>query len=206
MRGMTAMSAERKSIRRASQGSGLVVRPVLAAGLSFLEVARAEPVRVAELSAWIRSWLVGPGLMPMPGNVFEPGTGIVPLGTGTSGPFAAALDARLSRLLGVSRVRVAFALGGLVASPSDDRFLSAAIFTGRVERAAGDRGVTWRPSPKMSDRLSDMALAFFAADALSNREEYDACLCVCDVCGQVELQPGRLSRTRCLQHEHAQET
>jgi hypothetical protein len=195
------MSAERKSSRRASQQSGVVVRPLLAAGLGFLEVARAEPARVADLAGWMRRWVVAPGLMPMPGNVFEPGTGIVPLGTGTSGPFAAALDLRVSRLLTVSRVRVAVSLGGLLASPSDDRFLSAAIFTGRVERASGDRGAAWRAAPKVTDRLSDIVLGLFAADVLSNREEYDACLCVCDLCGRVALQPGRLSRTRCEQHE-----
>jgi hypothetical protein len=197
------MVAQRNGIRRASQGSGPVVRPVLAAGLAFLEVARADHVRGPDLVGWFRRWLVAAGTMAMPGNVFEPGTGIVPLGMGTSGPFSDALDLRLSRVLGVSRVRIAVLLGGLLASPCDDRFLTAAVFTGRVERASGDGEPGWRATPKVSDRLSDIALSLFAADALSNREEYDHALCVCDVCGRVWFEQGRLLRTLCPQHEGA---
>jgi hypothetical protein len=170
---------------------------MLAAGMAFLEVARAEPVRGADLMGWFRRWLVAAGTMAMPDNVFEPGTGIVSLAMGSSGP----MDLRLARILGVSRVRIAVMLSGLLASPSDDRFLTAAVFTGRVERAPGDGGPGWHPTPKVSDRLSDIALSLFAADALSNRDEYDSALCVCDVCGRVWFERGRLSRTLCEQHQ-----
>jgi hypothetical protein len=180
-----------------------MVRPGLAAGLAFLEVAQAEPVRGADLAAWFRRYLVASGTMTMPGNVFEPGTGIVPLGMGTSGPFANALDLRLSRIIGVSRIRVAVSLAGLLASPCDDRFLNAAVFTGRVERASVDGQQGWRATPKVTDRLSDIALALFAADALSHREEYESGLCVCDVCGQVWMEPGRVPRSLCPQHERS---
>jgi hypothetical protein len=180
-----------------------MVRPGLAAGLAFLEVARAEPVRGADLAGWFRRYLVAPGTMTMPGNVFEPGTGIVPLALGTSGPSAGALDLRLARIIGVSRIRVAVSLAGLLASPCDDRFLTGAVFTGRVERASGDGEPGWRATPKVTDRLSDIALAMFAADALSHREDYDTGLCVCDVCGRVWLEQGRMPRSLCEPHERS---
>jgi hypothetical protein len=204
VRGMYEMVAHRDGVRRAPRSSGQMVRPGLAAGLAFMEVAQAEPVRGADLAAWFRRYLVAPGTMTMPGNVFEPGTGIVPLGMGTTGPFSNALDLRLSRIIGVSRVRVAVSLAGLLASPCDDRFLNTAVFTGRVERASGDGGEPgWRPTPKVTDRLSDIALSLFAADALSHREEYESGLCVCDVCGQVWMEPERVPRSLCPQHERS---
>jgi hypothetical protein len=201
------MSAERQEIEGYAGGSGVVVRPVLAAGLAFLdlavEAARAAKIRGGDITAWLKAWLVNPGLMPMPPTVQEPGAGTVAVGTASSGAWATGTDARLCRIVAAASGRVTLTLGGMLASPVDDRFLSAAIHSGRVTRTSGERGPTWRASPSITDRLSDVVLSLFAADALSNRDEYDACLCVCDVCGKVALRPGQLARTRCEEHEES---
>jgi hypothetical protein len=197
------MAPERDAREEPSHTSGVVVRPVLSAGLAFVDAARAETLHVRELTRWLQAWLVGPGLMDMPATLHEPGAGTISLPPGSSGAWGMALDARLARIVAAARVRIAVTLSGLVASPVDDRFLAAAIFAGRVERTSGEHGSTWRSTPKATDRLSDVVLSLFAADALSNREEYDACLCVCDVCGRITFRPDALARTRCDLHEES---
>ncbi len=141
----------------------------------------------------------------MPATVSEPLVGTAALGSAISGAWAAGTDARIVRIVAAARARVAATLGGLLAAPVDDRFLSAAIFSGRVQRSTGTtsgraRG-SWLPRPAVADRLSDIVLAVVAADVLSNRDEYDDCLCVCDLCGLVSLDARQLSRTRCEEHE-----
>jgi len=197
------MSPERDAREPSSHTSGVVVRPVLSAGLAFVDAARTETLHARELSRWLHQWLVVPGLMEMPSTLHEVGAGTVSLGSGSSVAGAAASDARLSRIVVAARARITVTLGGLIASPVDDRFLAAAIFARRVERTSGEHGATWRATPKGADRLSDVVLSLFAADALSNREEYDACLCVCDVCSRITFRPDALARFRCDLHEES---
>lgn len=194
------MAPERDDLEVPSSASGVVVRPVLSAGLAFVDAARGGSLHARELTRWLQAWLVTPGLMVMPTTVHEVGAGKITLGAG-SGAWDVALDQRLTRIVTAARARIVETLGGLVANAVDDRFLAAAIFAGRVERTSGDHGATWRAMPKPTDRLSDLVLSLFAADALSNREEYDACLCVCEVCDRIVFRPGALARTRCELHE-----
>lgn len=193
------MAAQRDGFEESPPCSRIGVRPILGAALAFLDAARAESLDAAALTAWIQASLVGPGLMPMPATVQEPGSGTIALATGPS-PWAAAVEVRLARVVSAARVRVGVTLSGLIASPADDCFLTAAIFAGRVVRASGERGATWQPAPRASDRLSDVVLSLFAADALAHREEYDACLCVCAVCSRVALKALAPVRTRCEAH------
>jgi hypothetical protein len=202
---MTRLMAERDDLECGRLASGVMVRPLLAAGLAFVDGARVESFHSRELSAWLKAWLVLPGLMAMPTTVSEPSVGTVALGSAISGAWAAGTDARLVRIVAAARARVTATLAGLVATPVDDRFVAAAIFSGRVQRSSGSnsgraRG-SWLPKPAATDRLSDIVLSVFAADVLSNRDEYDASLCVCDVCGRVALDPTRLSSTLCEEHE-----
>jgi hypothetical protein len=205
--GMTCkMGQDRQGSGPRSNVSGVLVRPLLAAGLAFFDVATAEPFHAHALVDWFDESLVRPGIMPLPTSVHEPGAGMVTLAAMSdsrtaSGVLANALEARLGRIVTAARVRVATTLGGLLAIPSEDRFFAAAIFAGRVERTSGNRGSGWRPTPTSAERLSDVVLSLFVADALANREEYDACLCVCRTCGRVALRPGVLDRTRCRVHE-----
>src|SRR4051812_18295920 len=128
MRMERTMAARRDDGERMSHevavASAPLTRPALAAALSFLDTSRSEAFHVPDLTAWLHTWLVTPALMPMPASVFEPGPGIAPLGPAPSGPFALGVDARLARVVGVTRVRIAMCLGGLLAAPCDDRFLT----------------------------------------------------------------------------------
>lgn len=178
-------------------GSGVVVRPSLSAGLCFMESARTDALRLSELIAWMDRRLVEPGHMPAPTSVQEPGIGTVSLAAPPNGVWPGSLEARAARIVATARVRVAMTLGGLIATPVDDRFLSAAIFAGRVHREAA----AWKPSLRGDERLSDIVLSLFAADVLTQREDYDAKLCVCEACGRVWFEVDAPTRTRCAQHE-----
>jgi hypothetical protein len=193
------MAPQRDGFLDPPPGSRIGVRPTLGAALAFLDAARAESMNAADLVHWLQASLVGPGLMPMPGTVQEPGAGTVALAP-SPGPWAAAVETRLGRVVATARVRIGITLSGLLAKPADDRFLAAAIFAGRVARTSGARGSVWQAAPRASDRLSDVVLSLFAADVLSHREEYDACLCVCAVCNRVALRAGALVQTRCGEH------
>ncbi len=97
-----------------------------------------------------------------------------------------------------ARLRVSLSVQGLIATPPDDRFLTSAIFAGRVDRA-----VRWTPKLKGTERLSDIVLALLGADVLTHRDEYDAALCVCAICGHIALSRNAENRTRCAQHATA---
>ncbi len=200
------MAPARDAFGAPSNASGVLVRPLLAAGLAFVDAATADALHARELVAWFSRWLVDPGTMPAPASVHEPGAGMVSLAAvaesrSASGVLAEALETRLGRIVATARVRVGVTLGGLLTTPVDDRFLAAAIFAGRVQRTSGDQGSGWRATPKGTERLSDVVLSLFAADALANREEYEACLCVCGVCSRVAFRPGEVDRTRCPLHD-----
>jgi len=178
-------------------GSGVVVRPSLSAGLCFMESARTDSLRLRELIAWMDRHLVEPGHMPAPASVQEAGVGSVSLAAPPGDVWPGMLEARAARIVATARVRVAMTLSGLIAQPADDRFLSAAIFCGRVQREAA----AWQPNLRGDERLSDVVLSLFAADVLTQREDYDAKLCVCDACGRVWFAVDAATRTRCGQHE-----
>jgi hypothetical protein len=153
--------------------------------MMFMNAAPAGDVGVAELTAWLRTNLVEPGFMPSPVAVREPDVGTVSLVEPPAEAWAASIDARAGRIAAVAQERVSAALLGLVAHPVDDRFLSAAIFSGRVRRASADGVVIWRPSLLGTERLSDIVLALLAADALTHRDDYESQLRSCESCGQV---------------------
>jgi hypothetical protein len=180
--------------------SGVLVRPLLSAGLAFMDAVPKGAFRIRDAVAWFDSYLVVPGFMPRPATIQEPAAGVVPVGEASSGGWVTSLETRMGRVANTARTRVALVLGGLCARPRDDRFLAGTIAAGRVSRMSGDRGPSWRPSPVPADRLSDVVLSVFVADILANREEYDDNLCVCDLCARVSLTPGAEIRNRCEQH------
>jgi hypothetical protein len=178
--------------------SRVLVRPALAASLAFLDAAHDDALRARELTAWFTAHLVKPGIMAMPATVQEPGVGVVSLRDLPSGAWAPAFEGRLREIVRAARLRISLALQGLLATPPDDRFLSAAIFAGRV-----DRGAHWRLRLNGTERLSDIVLAVLAADVLAHREEYEATLCVCAICGRISFSRGAGARTRCANHVSA---
>jgi hypothetical protein len=179
----------------------MIMRSSLAAGMSFMNAARDEGFGYAELVSWFEQFLVEPGLMPMPTSVQEPGVGTIMLEGAPNSAWAASREARAGRIVSTARVRIAVQLAGLVATKVDDRFLAAAIFAGRVQRVSGDHGASWRAQPTADERLSDIVLSVFAADALTHRDDYERELCVCDVCGRVRFAKDTSARTRCPQHQ-----
>jgi hypothetical protein len=160
-----------------------------------MEGARDESLDARALAAWFEAHLVKPGFMSMPSTVQEPGVGVVSLRDLPTGAWAPAFEERLRGILRAARVRVSLSLQGLLATPVDDRFLTAAIYAGRVDRSS-----EWRPKLKGTERLSDVVLAMLAADILTHRDEYDGALGVCTICGEISLSRTAPSRTRCLQH------
>lgn len=177
--------------------SGAIVRPALAAGLSFMEMSAAESLRLVDLVAWIDDHLVEPGLMPMPRAVQEPAVGSVSITTQPAEAWTMSIDGRVTRIVHAARERVAAAMLGLVAQPVDDRFLNANIFAGRVHRATTDRGTGWQPKLTGNERLGDIVLALFAADVLGHREDYERGLAICEECGRMCFGPTAAMGTHC---------
>ncbi len=191
------MAAARR-ITDPSPASRRAGRTALVAGLGFMALTGDERTRFGDLVTWLADYVVGPGLAPSPVSAHEPSVGSVNFEEVPSRPGGpgGARDKRAGRIVGTARVRVAMRLSGLLARPPDDRFLAEAIFAGRVQRAGG----VWSAAVAPDERLSDLVLALFAADVLSHREDYDARLCVCEICGDVSLRDDAETRTRCAQH------
>src|SRR5687768_3491111 len=101
-------------------------RTALLAGLTFVEgVARGWGF--TEVSSWIHEHLVLPGRMARPSALREPPIGTVSLSVDPrTGAGVGSLE-EVPKLLQGARTRVAATLRGLIAKPSDDRFLRAAI-------------------------------------------------------------------------------
>lgn len=173
-------------------------RRALAAGLEFLEAGAAPGWGVRGVRDWFTEHLVDPGHMRRPVVITEPGAGSITL----HGSDAESLtsSANLPRLLAGARIRIISALRGLNASPTDDRFLSAAIFAGRVQRLRTRSESHWVPQPEPTAPLSGIVLSLFAVDLLSHRDEYEKHLCVCDVCDRVTFQDSALLRKSCPDH------
>ena len=188
------------SDRTPPPGSRVMLRPALTAALAFVDGAQDGTLRGPQLAAWFATHLVKPGIMPMLATIQEPGVGVVSMRDMPSGPWATAFEEQLRVIVRAARLRISLALQGLLSTPPDDRFLSAAIFAGRVERGALGRGSHWQTKLKGTERLSDIVLAILAADVLSHRDEYDGALCVCAICGRISLSRQSTTRTRCADH------
>jgi hypothetical protein len=173
---------------------GSAERRALLGGISFLELTDAGQLDVAGLASWFEEHVVATGCMPRLSVVLEPPAGTVALRPAVGAVATAAAD--LPRILTTARLRVLEALRGLIASPSDDRFLRASIFLGRVRREEG----RWVARPEPTAPLSGVVLSLFAVAILSERSFYDRQMCVCDTCGRVsfDAQPG--FRRSCSTH------
>lgn len=173
-------------------------RPELLAGLAFLEGSRNHHWGVAGLREWFDEHLVKSGAMMPPVVVTELSAGTVALHGASSHGLAS--QSNLPRILIAARIRVLAGLRGLLASPTDDRFVAAAIFTGRVRRLRVSGENRWVVRPEPTATLSGTVLSMFAVDVLSNREIYDRAFCLCEVCERVSFQSSARTRTSCPEH------
>jgi hypothetical protein len=173
-------------------------RAAIVAGLAFLDASAAPAWGVRGLRDWFAQHLVEPGYMRSPTLVTEPTAGSVTLHG--SGAESLTSPGNLPRVLAAARIRVISALRGLIASPTDDRFLAAAIFAGRVRRSRVRSESRWVAQPEPTAPLSVIVLSLFAVDVLSYRDEYDKHLCVCDVCNRITFQESALRRKSCPDH------
>jgi hypothetical protein len=173
-------------------------RPELMAGLEFLEGSRNHHWGVDGLRDWFDEHLVKTGAMMPPVVVTELSAGTVALHGQSSHGLAS--QSNLPRILIAARIRVLAGLRGLLETPTDDRFLTAAIFTGRVRRLRSAGATRWVVRPEPTATLSGTVLGLFAVDVLSNREIYDRSFCVCEVCDRVTFQQSARNRTSCPDH------
>ena len=184
-------------------------RSVLVAGVAFIEGV-ATGWGCWELSGWFEEHLVSTGrIHNIPPVVTEEGFGFISIDARRSGGIAhrdqaAAALAQLPKLLATARARVVDALRAFLPPRCDDRFLRAALYAGRVERKPVGHDVAWLSTPRETDRLSDVVLSLFAADALTHREFHEANLCVCEACGRVSFDPAAVPRTGCRVHARGQ--
>jgi hypothetical protein len=178
-----------------AQGDRADERAALLAGLTFVEGATSG-WEAADLLGWFETF--GPILhrAAPPRAVADSGIGAIALAPGARIGDKAARIESLPKLLAMTRLRVVFTLRGLLANPADDRFLSAAIFSGRVRRPK-DR---WMAQPGDEPFLSDIVLSLFAVDILSHRDFHEQNLCICDVCGRVSFNPSATTRAGCADH------
>ena len=168
-------------------------RPQLIGGLAFMEgVLAGGPCRET-LTSWLQTHLVTPGRMVSPPVIVEPGAGAIAMRGRASD------EQVVAAVLQLAYARVVAALRGMVGRPADQSFLVAAIHSDRVRRVIVAGEPRWVARPSIGDRLSDIVLSLFAADALEHREEYDTRLSVCDVCGRVGFD-GATSLRRCPAH------
>ncbi|MFT3769137.1 MAG: hypothetical protein QM820_27165 [Minicystis sp.] len=182
-------------------------RWALAAGLAFLEGAATWGI--SGLRGWFQDNLVTPGYMLPPASVHEPPIGILTLwsrGAGTS-----ITTANPAALLAKTRGQVLAGLRGFLQIPADDRFVKAALFSGRVQRASmrpsaheaahgPSSSSRWVPRPDPTAPLHAVVLSLFAIDVLTHRESWERLLCVCDACGRVTFEEAEDRRRACPTH------
>jgi hypothetical protein len=184
--------------RRTSSASGLrrsitptqISHPVepVTVGLTFIERVGSKRLGKDTLDAWIEQNLVSPGYISRPLRIFEPIFGALPADKGC-GPFLPESPPtdEMSALLVRARARVIGHLCGLLRTPAEDRFLTAAIFAGRVRRTLVGQKMTWVPKPRGHDAFSDIITSLFVSDILTRREFYAQHLFICKSCGRVRL-------------------
>jgi hypothetical protein len=173
-------------------------RHALVAALKFLDGAALRTLDVSSLDAWLQRYLVGTGWMPWPGQVSERMAGRLALMPGERA--TPEITARCESIVHEARAQVVLALRSFIGPESDDRFLAAAIFRGRVQRDSRGMMAAWVPQPHIEDPLSEIVLSLFAADILGNRESYERALGVCRACGRVSFDPSGLEKPRCPAH------
>jgi hypothetical protein len=166
-------------------------RAELLAGLTFIEGATRWSQK--DLGDWFRTYAGALGREKPPPSVIDAVVGTASI---EGDPPASARPGQLSRLLAMARWQVILTLRGLLATPADDRFLHAAIFSRRVQREGG----AWHAAAGDTDALSDVVLSLFAVDVLACREFHEQNLCVCDVCGRVSYNPRATTRAGCADH------
>jgi hypothetical protein len=168
-------------------------RSELLACLAFVDALLTAGFTRETLVAWAEKHLATHGLMQVPAQFCERDAGTIPA-HGTCAAEVAAL------LLHTAFERVVAAMRGLLRSPPDEGFVLAAISAGRVAREQQDGQPQWVAHPRGGDSLSDIVLAFFAADLLENRETYWRALAVCDVCGRIFFEGRSQMRHLCAEH------
>jgi hypothetical protein len=180
-------------------------RWALAAGLTFLDGVASGTWGLGTVRDWFEAHLVSTGYMPPPISVNEPPVGSFALYARSNA--ALRPQASLPMLLSVARNNVLAGLRGFLAIPADDRFVTAALFSGRVHRAsppASSRtrvnSARWVPRPEADAPLSALVRSLFAIDVLTHREAYERTLCVCEVCGHVSFAEGTARRRTCPVH------
>ncbi len=184
------------SVVPSSRAGGL-----LGAGLSFLDGVALNRFNREDLRVWIDRHLVHTGYMGRPWRIQEPLIGVLPSDRQCSAflPEVPPAD-ETAAILVRARARIIGQLRGMVMSPADDRFLSAAIFAGRVRRVMNGKDMIWVPRPRPHDSLSDVVLSLFVADILRRREFYANNLCICDTCGRVRFDEDPRMRRACFDH------
>ncbi len=173
--------------------------PVLA-GFSFLDGVASKRLGRDNLDTWVEQNIISPGYLSGPLRIHEPIFGALPTDKGCSPflPESPPVDGT-SALLVRARARIIGHLQGLVRTPSEDRFVTAAIFSRRVRRASIDDWTGWTPHPRNDDSLSDVITSLFVSDILKRREFYEQNLCVCLRCGRVRFDTGAaIDRHRCF--------
>lgn len=165
-----------------------VDRAGLLGGLGFLE-AVAQSSCEQNLALWFGTVAEHLGWPGLPASVGEPGVGAVLLSSSLA-------PAGVPQLVSTARETVVKSLRGFL--NGDDRFLQAALFSGRVRRDAAVS--TWVARPREADALSDVVLSLFAADILAYREFHDRALCICEVCGRASFNPKITTRLGCIEH------
>ena len=102
------------------------------------------------------------------------------------------------KLAKLARARVVHAL--TEALDRDNRFVTAALYAKRVARARLADTLTWRPTLTDRDSVSQWVLAMLAVDALTNPDDYEHLLCVCEHCGDASFAAEPHARRRCSRH------
>lgn len=102
------------------------------------------------------------------------------------------------KLAKLARARVVQALNEALGH--DHKFVSAALYARRVARQRLGDTLTWRPALSEGESVSHWVLALFAVDALTNPDDYQHMLTVCDQCGDAGFDAERVGRRRCATH------
>lgn|GEM_PF-5002441 len=169
-------------------------------GLAFIEGVGSKRIGKDTLEAWTEQNLLAPGFVARPLRIHEPIFGALATDKGCS-PFLPECPPtdETTAMLVRARARVVGHLRGLLRSPAEDRFMTAAIFASRVRRAPDGDKMHWIPSPRNSDAFSDIIASLFVSDILGRREFYIQNLCVCKLCGRVRFDAAvATERDRCF--------
>lgn len=196
----------------AHEASGIHRAPVphvsyRTSALTFLDGA-LEGWGVHQLVTWADQCLIRPGRLmtrhPFPRIILrEPRLGVLSFGLPAmnDAPSGYLSHARAPDLVKLARQKVVAGLEGMIGPSSDDAFVRAALFDGRVTRNRrwdGQNG--WSVMLTEKHALSDQVLALLAADLLDHREDYEQNLVICATCDRVDIWPDRLSRRGCSDH------